>query len=448
MALFQGRLIETDIKSIIATERPLQKDGREYEVTIHTADRDISVAALKTVEVMRNYSKHIGDYVLVGFNMFGGDFIKDIYPHRDNLEITISVYNRYTNETISDNRYKLVLVNNNANVYGSKYTLSEREQLNRTEYIYVEGQCIDRMVEGLRLLQVEGIYENNTLKDIMLAELTEKINGLQIDGATPEFDIDIVEPINKDIIKQLILPTGIYALDFPSFLQNTCYGVYNGGIGTYIQYIDNKPTLFIYPLYDVNRFDEVEKKCIVFYAGNNLYNAMDNTYKQDGDVLKIIAGTGLRSIDSGENEFMSEGSGYIRVLPQQMMNRNVTVSDDAMNLDSDTQLEGTKFKDRLDGTERPIYLGNEVNMYKFRSEINKRALGTYQFQWHFSNPELIYPGMPIQYVFEDDKNGITKLTGIIQAIGTKYDEALKTMSTLVIFMAKKPIVYNEDELTS
>lgn len=447
MALFQGRLLETDIASIIANDLG-SKDSLVYEVTVHTVDADIPVAALKNVEVMRNYSKYVGDYIVVGFNMYGGDFIKDVYPHRDNLEMTISVYDKITNVTVSDNRYKLVLINNNANVYGSKYMLSDREQLNRTEYIYVEGQCIDRVVEGLRLLQVEGIYENTNLQDIIMAELTEKINTLQIDGATPEFGIDIAEPSNPNLIDQLIIPTGIHALDFPSYLQNTVYGIYNAGIGTYIQNINNKPMLFVYPLYDVNRFDKVEKKCMVFYAGNTAYNVMDNTYLEDGDVLKIIAGTNLTSLDNAENEFMSEGSGFIRTLPQQMLNRNVSVTDSSMNLDAESQLEGTKFKDRTDGVDKPIYLGNEVNMYKYRSEINKRSLGTYQFQWHFSNPELIYPGMPIQYIYEDDENGITKLTGIIHGIVTKYDNVIKTMSSLIIFMAKKPIVYNEDELTS
>ena len=202
--------------------------------------------------------------------------------------------------------------------------------------------------------------------------------------------------------------------------------------------------MYVYPLYDINRFDQVEEKIMAFFTTSMKFNAIDNTFKKDGDVLKILVGTTLRSLDDAENTFMSEGSGFIRVLPEQMMNRNALVTNDSINLDSTTQLEGTKFKDRKDGAEKPIFVGNESNMYKHRSMINRNSVGTYQFQWHYSNPDDIYPGMPIQYMYEDGNGEITKLEGIVQATFTQYDKAYDTTSTMITFFAKKPIVYNEE----
>lgn len=439
-----GSLIEMDIQDIISTDNPW-KEASEYEIILHTPYKDIDITYLKLIETVRNYSKSIGDEIYITFNMLGGDFILDVYPYRDNLELSITELSTNKLKVLGENRYKLVMVNNNANVYGSKYTAATREDLNKSEIVRVVGQCVDRVVEALRITQVEGIYENTTLKEIMTAEFKEKIANIQLDGENVEVDIDIVEPHNNNTIEQLVIPSGIYALDFPSYLQNTVYGVYNANIGTYIQKIKDRTTLFVYPLYDVNRFDNSEASKMVVYFTNNLrYNAIDNTFKMDGKVLKILAGGSLRSVDNAENDFMSEGDGYIRVLPEQMMNRNAVVTNDSMNLDSSTHLEGTKFKDRRDGADKPVFLGNEVNMYKYRSGINRATMGTYQFQWYYSAPELIYPGMPVQYIYEDGNGNVNKLEGVVQVVISKYDKLLKSVATLITFLAKKPIVYNEE----
>ena len=436
----RGSLIDLDIQDIVSNTNPHKKD-RSLEIILHTENKDIPIEYLKLYEVMRNYSKYVGDYIVITFNMLGGEFIEDVYPYRDNLELTVIETSPYTDEITSNIRYKFVMINNNANVYGSEYTMAQREELNRTKIIRVEGQLIDRAVEGLRMLQVEGIYRNQTIKDILLAEFKEKIDTLQLDGASLDVNIDIVEPSNTSTVSQMVLPTGVYLLDFPSYLQHSIYGVYNADIGTYVQRIDDKINIFIYPLCDPNRFDSVDKKAMVFFTNNIRYNSVDNTFKQDGGILKILAGTSLRSLDNAENDFISEGSGYIKAYPQQMINRNVMVTDDSLTFDSTANLEGTKFKERKDGADRPIYVGNEVNMYKYRSVMTRRMMGLYQFQWHYSTADRFYPGMPVQYIYEDKYGKLMQLEGTIQVVYSKYDKVLETTSTMITFLAKKPIVY-------
>lgn len=436
-------LIDLDVSSIIRTNNPY-KDNIEYSLILHTPDADISIKILKLIETMRNYNTYVGDYTVVTFNMFAGDFIYDVFPNRDNLEMSIVKYNKADASSTEVNRYKFILLNNNRDVYGSNYTASTREELNRNELIRVEGQCLDRVLEGLRTIMVEGIYDGITLKDLITAELVEKIQDLQIEGSKEEISIDVVEPNNTSTVDNLMLPTGLYVMDFPSWLQNTIYGVYNNGLGTYLQMYNGKKTIFVFPLFDVNRFDSVENRLIVYYPNTVLYDTIDNTFKLDGSTLKVITGSSLKSEDNAENDFMDEGDGFIRVLPDQMMNRNAIVETDKMTLDSTTQLEGTKFKNRRDGVSKGIYVGNEINMYKQRSYINRKTLGQYSFKWHFSNPDLIYPGMPMKYVYETREGELVELEGIVQAIWSKYDAVKLTTSSYVTFFAKKPIVYNNN----
>lgn len=444
MAGYDTSLLQIDIKEIINATNP-NTDNLQYSLILHTPEEDYTVPIVKLIEVMRNYNKYVGDYIVVTFYMPAGDFIKGMYKYRDNMELTIVQTDKYDTSFVKSTRYKFVLLNNNQNVYGSNYAIQTKEELNKHEMLKIEGQCIDRVVEGMRLLQVEGIYENVTIKDLITAELTEKLEGLAVDGNAESVRIDIEEPNNPATIKQIILPTGVYALDFPSYLQNSIYGVYNNGLGTYVQdWYDNK-TLFVYPLFDVNRVNNREYRLIIYYTSAVKFNYIDNTYFLDGSTLKIIAGTTLRSLDDAENEFINSGDGYIRTKPQQMMNRNVMVGNDKLTLDNTTQVEGTKFKERRDGISRARYVGPEVNMYKHRTYINRQTMGMYEFTWHYSNPDLIYPGMPLLYLFEDSAGVISQLEGAVQLVCTVWDAAKNTRSSLITFFARKPVTLSEKE---
>lgn len=447
MAGYDTSLLQIDIKEIINATNP-NTDNLQYSLILHTPEEDYTVPIVKLIEVMRNYNKYVGDYIVVTFYMPAGDFIKGMYKYRDNMELTIVQTDKYDTSFVKSTRYKFVLLNNNKNVYGSNYAIQTKEELNKHEMLKIEGQCIDRVVEGMRLLQVEGIYENVTIKDLITAELTEKLEGLAVDGNAESVRIDIEEPNNPATIKQIILPTGVYALDFPSYLQNSIYGVYNNGLGTYVQdWYDNK-TLFVYPLFDVNRVNNREYRLIIYYTSAVKFNYIDNTYFLDGSTLKIIAGTTLRSLDDAENEFINSGDGYIRTKPQQIMNRNVMVGNDKLTLDNTTQVEGTKFKERRDGVSRARYVGPEVNMYKHRTYVNRQTMGMYEFTWYYSNPDLIYPGMPLLYLFEDSAGVISQLEGAVQLVCTVWDAAKNTRSSLITFFARKPVTLSEKESSS
>lgn len=439
-------LIMEDINGILAgTSNDGSSVYSEYEAIIHTTEEDISPYLFKLIETMSNYNKYVAEYIVVTLEILGGTFIKRIYPHRDHLEITIIRTNKYTPSVREVNRYKAVLINNNKNVYGSDYSISTEEEINQKKMITAEFQLIDRVVESIRLVHADGIYSDMTLKDIIQAEFAEKFQNVCVEGEQEEIYIDIVEPNNTNEVKQLVIPTGINIFDFPSYLQNTIYGLYNAGLGTFFQRYKKHATLFVYPLFDIKRFDQVESKMMVYFTNSVKYDYTENTYQIDGDILKVIAGSSLQSEDDAENTFINEGDGYVRVVPEQMMNRNVMVTTDSVTADNTTQMQGTKFKDRRDGADRAKFIGNETNMYKYRSYTNRQALGTYSFTWHFSKPELIYPGMPIKFIHEDSYGEIVELEGTVQLVTTIIDMVRKTRSSSVIFLAKKPVVFNTME---
>lgn len=441
MDLVSGGLLDIEINKIIATKN-MKASGTEYKLILHTEDLDLGIQLLNTVEILRDYNGNIGDYVLVNFILMAGDYIKDIQPKKANLEMTIiSVAGGIT----TSNRYKLIITNNNADVYGSKYTKITREELNKKEPLIIEAQCVPREIEAVRGLYVDGIFRSTTVKNLLLTEFKHGFDKIKLEGTPLTVNVNVSEPNNDFNYGHIVIPTGTKLMDLPSYLQNTNYGVYNGNIGTYLQkYNDPKlNTLFVYPLYDETRFEKATKKLMIYNTNTSKLDYIENTYSVDGDLVKIIAGYNTRSLDNGENDLTNHGVGIVSSNPYLVMERNVAVTDSNANVYKQSHMSGQSIKDKKDGVNLDTYIGHESNLYKHRSDLSKRTMSIFQITWSFPDIELLYPGMPVMYLYEDETHGIVKLTGVLQSVFARYSNTNKTLTALLNIAVIKPAIYLE-----
>jgi len=453
MTNITGSLIDLDISKIFENNNP-RTNNVNYDVIVHTPDEDIEIQFVKTVEIMRDYNGNLTDYVVVNIACGAGDFIKGIYPYRDNCEI--SVLRTSTLDYLDRAyRYKMILLNNNGAVKASKYLTKTRDQLNAEEQFHLEIQCLPLELEILRSTFVDGIYKNSSVKDVIVSEFyqgTQHITGTKSSteeskvriGSDPrDIEVDITEPHNDYTYNHIGVPSGTKLTDLPFYLQDTNYGVYNGSIGAYLQEYQDTLYFFIYPLYNTSLFDTRVKKLIIYYTSNTRLAMVENTYTVEGDVVKILANSDVKIIDSGENDFMNSGSGLIASNPKLLMERNVNVTDTTINFSSDAHITGTKIKNRRDQVDRMQYVQNESNMYKQRSAIIKNTMALYQITWHFSDIELLYPGMPVMYTYDDEIDGVIELHGLVQSVYARYNEATKTTSAILNIAVEKPNINKE-----
>lgn len=441
MGALTGGMIDLEIEKIISGSKE-DIGSFTYEVQLHTKDRDIPITLLQQVEVLRNYNMYTGDYIIVNFSIEGGTFYKDIYPNKDNLEMTlIKKYNIEKNKEDEVTRYKFVIQNNDVNISASVYTKMSRETLDKTYQINVQGQCVLRELEGIRSLNVDGIYKNATLKDIIISEFSNATSSITLEGSPMDIRLSMVEPDNNYVYKNVLVPTGINLIDLPSYLQNGDYGIYNGSIGTYIQYYNNKPTVYIYPIYNTSRYDDVTKRLMVYHSNTSRFNFVQTTYSIDGDLIKILAGGDTASEDSGDNVITNIGDTFISSIPEQVMNTAFQITDDKITLDKSTLLRGASVKERRDGVVKSIYLGSESNLYKYRSKFIRNTMAIYQVKWNYGDIDLIYPGMPVCFVFEDETNGIMELKGIVQACYNRFSMSYKINTGMLSLLVMKPNVY-------
>lgn len=436
-----------DVNPILSNPNPFAGKAK-YSFIVHTIKDDIEINRVDSVEKLKDFSNNVTDYIIVRFKLYGSEFTKKVYPNRDNLELTLTL-TAGDNYEIS-NRYKLVLLNYKDGIDNDPL-VKEGSTVDTNMVFNIEAQCLVREVEGLRGVFTDGVFMNTNLYNMVHSALVTSFSNVKVDGqGVNGLKLDMDKFDNDMTYKHIIVNTGTPILDLPSIFQNNNYGIYNGNIGTYVTIFENNPTVFIFPLYDFTQYDKKEKKLMIFSLNNKRLDHIENTFIKKDDVLKIICKSNITSKDSGDNELIDGGSSIISSNPYLITSRNVNVTDSKVIYDKDSQLSGSKIKDKNDKVNKDKYVGNQSNLYKIRSDYNKAMSAIYTLQWSFSNSELIYPGMPCSFIYEDNERDIVELKGMILNVYEVFDVKTNTTNSLITIAVQKPLndpsndVYNKD----
>lgn len=406
-----------------------------YNIILHTVDEDIPIDDLITIETKRDYANNVADHIIVTFAILAGTYVRSVHKFMDNLEMTI-VTNWY-DKKYSD-RYKLMLVKGPSNIAGTLYSSYTEDELNRLDKFVIEAQCLDRLVEVMRLTQVSGTYSKHTVQDVISGVMSKAINNITIEDTPIPTAFSFIDPNNQQIYRHINIPIGTTAISLPVFLQEGDYGVYNTDIGVYIQkygyFEDGKEpitTVFVYPLYNNELADHPGRKLMILSSPTNQYSAVDRSYLLDGDVIKIIGTGDMRSGEVGQTKLMNTGNTIVTGSTANIVGGVAAVTDDAAKIVAKQNLHGAKLKVKVDGTELPRYVKPTSNPYKYYSEIAKNLLSPYQITWNYSNPELLHPGMAVTYVYEDIEVGAVRLNGVLHSCYNSYNQRTGAHVTLL-----------------
>lgn len=407
-----------DVKATILSGPKVVKSN--YFVMIHTAEADFPILKLIQVEEYCHYEANLGPSMSVHFQLGLGDYTYKLYPFRANLEVSVKKIPQKEDggddmeEDVPVVRYKAVLtLGMNPEVTGTKIADKDYQTLNTSNLVTVQLDLQDRDFEPLRLKTFPGgTFRNLTVKDIIYTCLLGESRNVLVDGKPPVDGIDIVDPDNTKRIANLIIPSGMRAAMIPSFLQEKSHGVYNSGLGTFFQRYNGEAFWFVYSLYDPTRFEDDVGRMVIFSVPKDKLPGIDRTYRQDGKIVYVVA-TGDRSFrDTGNIVDVNEGIGFRMTDAGAMMRKPVIMTEEGPKADRarlNTEVAG---RERADGNYFSPVVTQSVNPFIQLSSLAQRQLGRLEIAWENSDPDLIYPGMPIKYVFMD-KNEYRECRGVI-----------------------------------
>lgn len=407
----------------------------DYEVKIHTREKDLTYAnskiRVKTLNIHRDFVKSVGDYIYIEISILFGDYIRDIYPYRENLEVTITEKNKVSSgvhERNSKNRterYKAVfLYDQNTAV---SHVSGAKEQLNQRGFITLRLELLDRSLEVLRTHTVKGNFNKAistkdkdakyTFDEFMRSITGKRSEEILIDGKKSIECLDIVQPDNIEGIKNLLIDSNTNILSLPTYIQEKGTGLYKAGIGTYVQKYKGKKSMFVYPTHDTNLFNKTTDRLVIYLIPAGIYATLPDTYREDSGTVYVMSESDNLVKDLAESDLMSEGSGFRKSDARSMMTKPVLVTPDgpvAVRAFINTEVVHKAREDNLDYAPNAMdKIG--VNKFKEYSDINKKSGSNIQVVWRNSDISLIRPSMPVKIVTYDQKKRI-EVFGVVLAV--------------------------------
>lgn len=442
----------------IAKQPPGFKPYFYHSTILHTEDADLNEnqeVFISGVIIDRDYTGEHGEYIEISLYCKPGTFIYNIYPYADNLELTLIRLSqeRSGGQLVKfEQRFKAVyLLDKNINLPTN--ATGPMDLMNKQPPLILTLQLVDRGAWALRNTVVQGAYsdlfsdknKDMSASSIMKSVMSTAASRIKIDNKPILDRIDIEKAHNETPIKAITIPTGTELFKLPQFIQEKRGGVYNSGIGCYVQFYSATPynpaerVLFVYSLYDGSKFDESDNQIMFFVPSTGKMQLSECSYKNHGGILKVVTGQvdGLESTKGAV--FRSEGEGFRTARADAMMSAPLEFKEDGPRFKKTQVLTEVASKQQEDGITYAPYKGISNNHFVNTSEILSRS-GEYMILMVTNlDPNMIYPGAACRIMYELGNGLIGELNGVIHKLTSRFeyfnfnplDEAKTTRHALI-----------------
>jgi len=441
----------------------IMKDAKPFilpsiTAILHTVDKDINITHFINLRVESNFNNNITDLIYVEFVIGLGMFKELIFNNKDKLEMTILLENDYIKNanTVSsgykskfnkNNRYKFILINSFKDSNKSSQDAFDPAELDKQEIVTIKGQLVDPLLLALKNIFISGCYHDVSLNSLVKAIFNRELTKVKVLGRPLSYRLNVVDFDNTEVYRNIKIDPFTKLIKLPYTLQNDSYGIYNNGIGLYFTNMREtdkfKYDINIYPLFDFNLFNTIEKRAkLIFYnpkidsLGVNEYNFL---YRHG--IYKTIV-TDIEFKEELEKDRFKNGTGLIESFSTNTTNTDMfDITDDTISYFDSAAYSIINYNNEIADYSSFNNTNLDANTYRHQSSINKNKGRIGVMKFPKLNPENIYPYMPFKYVFL--KNGkVMETTGTIQQVSYFYDYINKTSVVVVIGLFN---MLNEEE---
>jgi len=223
----------------------------------------------------------------------------------------------------------------------------------------------------------------------------------------------VVPPDNTERRAHIVVPQGTPLMALSNYLQDKCGGIYNSEIGFYL----HKGSWYVWPLFNTQRFEDSPKGLTVINIPENRMPGIERTFRQTAHQLIILTTGGTRSIDSSTSRQVDEGNGIRFTDAKAIFEDFGKTVNNITTLSRGKNVTEVLFKEAENGLNHVVTAAKGIssNLMSALSKISSRKGQVVQAVWENSRGSLIYPGMPVQYLYEN--NNTTKtLYGVVTQV--------------------------------
>lgn len=370
------------------------------------------------IDFVGDYAGAYADEVYLEIAIGAGTFSHLIYPFKEDLEITLfrvplmaQTLDTHTDEETLSFTFRAQLVDTGSTVMENNTRFGSNAMAgDLIDILYVKFQLIDPLLEQIRMLTAGGLFKDSTPGDVLRYVLTESSKQIELDEENKVEGVDMVDPSNTTAQKHIVIPHGTRLVEVPDFLQTQCSGIYNAGLGFYLQ----KYNWYVYPLFDTTRFDNTLKNLTLINVPKNRMPDIELTYRTTSNqVIAIVTGSVMHKDDSEQRQ-ANEGNGVRFLDARKVMDGFAETKNNRTQVLRAGNNNEFVIEQRKTGLNNVQNAPTRITSNNFveLSRLARRKGSLMQCEWQNSDPDLIYPGMPVKFMYVVEGE-VQETTGIV-----------------------------------
>lgn len=265
------------------------------------------------------------------------------------------------------------------------------------ELVEVDIQLVEKGLSEYRLWGISGVYRNVTMERLLQGLMSHPLKSLST-VENKGYRVHVAKPDNQEVQYQLKIPDGINLIDMPGWLQKT-KGVYSGGIAYYLY----MGTWYVFPPYDLKAYEKNTKRMTIINIPRNEMMGITNSYALEDDELYVYATGDTKHIDTMDRNLDVSGTGFKVAKTGNVLNHFTESSSGKTIIPKGRNFVNVSFEQRdglYDNIKTPGDKLFSSNPWDDASGVIKNMGNLIIVNWESSNPYLIYPGMPVKFIYK------------------------------------------------
>lgn len=419
-------ILTTPLRSEIQAirESPQPPIAVKWEVVVHCGTEDLKPIYVKEVNWSRNYTLGLSEEMQITVMMGEGDYNFVVFPNRSKIYVSVKRiplaavgdFNKNEHTEIDIVRAIGQLYDTGSGlVEGGKPGVNERETANRMNIIPVKLQVISPIIDHLRKTSLGGVFHESCGADVIHALLGKFSDDYTRTSGGTFKGVDLAERYNPAIKDNIVIPDHTPLLNIPTIVDIETGGIYTTGFWYHFQ----AGYWYIYPIYDTERYNKTSKTLNIINIPANRYPEPEKSFRISGEEVILLATGETIQTDISEREQLTKGNASRFIDPEILFNEYITASGNKTTASPNKVLTEVTLEPRDDKTNFTTLSDTPITskVYSEYSKLAYRSGSVIQTVWENSDPERIYPGMPVKFTYLNGANLIEDMYGIV--IGTQ-----------------------------
>ncbi len=401
---------------------------------LHVNGRSYRMPVVSEVAVKRDYVGNLTDVFKVTVKCDTAIYNTIIYPNRDKLKATL--VRRPTFFKGSGNQFDplyqveqyvaRLMGASSGTMVGENPFVTSKAGANQHSMMDIQLQITSEVISRLRGMTYGTNHYDTSAIDVIRTALTKFSVDSGDRSGEVVMGVDVADNFTTTVRDQISIPYDLPYLDLPAHINRYSDAIYPTGFSYYLQ----NGIWYIYSPYDLKRFErgQYARSLTILNVPSFQLPGIEKTYRNTGTQIILVANGETRQFDPTERSAMNEGTGGRFVDADRSLTSTSKYEDGKVEFEPSEYVNEFNVMAREPGMAKlgasKAITGNPKYEYGL---LAKRAGSLMGVIWDLSAPDLLYPGMPVKYIYLE--NGMPQTAyGVLLGVDSKDAPANESVS--------------------